>query len=81
MSLNNSSIKNILDSMAGGVFMALLIFQLPLSIYGFMFMFDWEWWKAGIAAVVMTGIPLVNIFGTIGMSLVGVYGILVMLFG
>ncbi|GAB2717609.1 hypothetical protein [Halomonas garicola] len=81
MSLSKNSMKNALDSIAGGAFFALLIFQLPLSIYGFMFLFDWEWWKAGIAAVVMTGIPLVNIFGTIGMSLVGIYGIVVTLFG
>ncbi|NIC05762.1 hypothetical protein [Billgrantia bachuensis] len=75
-----SSLKSTLEASLGGMFLTLMFFQLPLSVLGFMYLFDMVWWQAGIAALIMSGVPLINIIGGVAMSILGVVSLISMLF-
>jgi hypothetical protein len=55
------------------VFMALVIFSLPLNVIALMHWYDMEWWKALVTASALGFIPIIGQIGYVVLTVVGAY--------
>lgn len=73
-------IRDIVEILGAYTFILLMILIAPLGVYGIMNLFDFEWWKAGIAFILIQMIPFVNTVGTLILALIGFYYLIIHIF-
>ncbi len=64
------NIFNAFGKTAGWIFNILM---LPLTMYAFMQIMGWDWVKAGVAALILSAIPVLGSIGSLVLALAGLY--------
>ncbi|TAH36098.1 MAG: hypothetical protein EYC62_03085 [Alphaproteobacteria bacterium] len=49
------------------------ILMLPLSIYALMQIMGWDWVKSGVAALILTAVPVIGSIGNLLLAFIGIY--------